>query len=55
MSGRTSRMSMTPLHIACLQGNLDVAQGLHSAGASLDARDTNGNTPLHVACYPFPY
>ena len=40
----------TALHIACRQGQLEIAQGLHSTGASLDATDVNGDTPLHFAC-----
>ena len=41
-----------PLHLACFKGHLDIAQWLHSAGASLDATDSDaGWTPLHFACY----
>ena len=36
---------------ACSQGLLDVAQRLHGAGASLDATDNYGWTPLHAACW----
>ena len=40
-----------PLHLACLQGHLEIAQWLHSAGASLNATySTHGETPLHFAC-----
>ena len=39
-----------PLHIACQDGNLAIAQWLHSEGASLDAPDINGDTPLRIAC-----
>ena len=35
-----------PIHLAC--SNLNIAQWLHSAGASLDAADGNDNTPLHA-------
>ena len=37
---------------ACVHGDLDVVQGLHSAGASLDAVTTEGfrSSPLHLAC-----
>ena len=39
-----------PLHLACGEGHLDIAQWLHSAGASVDATDDGGQTPLHNAC-----
>ena len=39
-----------PLHLASMHGHLDIAQWLHSAGASLDATDNQGGTPLHTAC-----
>ena len=40
-----------PLHLACAYGHLDIAQWLHSAGASLNATsDNDGETPLHGAC-----
>ena len=47
----TERMlvSTRALHHACSQGLLDVAQRLHSEGASVTAAD-DVNTPLHVAC-----
>ena len=37
---------------ACVHGDLDVVQGLHSGGASLDAVTTEGfrYSPLHLAC-----
>jgi ankyrin repeat protein len=38
------------LHYACLKGHLDLAQWLHTAGASLDATDRAGGAPLHYAC-----
>ena len=40
-----------PLHLACFRGHLDIAQWLHSAGASIDATNNGGQTPLHRACY----
>ena len=48
--GASVNATYTPLHLACLNGHLDVAQWLHSAGASLDAIDNNGDTPLHLGC-----
>ena len=34
----------------CAWGHLDVAQWLHGAGASANATDNDGDTPLHFAC-----
>ena len=44
---------LEPLHNACSEGNLDKAQRLHSAGASLHLHATHdeGFTPLHCACF----
>ena len=47
-----------PLHVACFMGHLEIAQWLHSEGASLDSSNANasldwnmmGWTPLHNAC-----
>ena len=51
-------LGRTPLHIACLHGNLDCAQYLVSEGADIDAKDNDGRTPhsegftpLHLACF----
>ena len=43
--------SEEPLHVACCEGHLDIAQWLHGAGASLDATDNQRWTPLHEACW----
>jgi len=42
-----SRYKETPLHIACLCGNLEVADYLERKGADLGAVDKDGNTVLH--------
>ena len=47
---RYTRDGETPLHDACFKGHLDIAQWLHSAGASIDATNSGGETPLHRAC-----
>lgn len=40
----------TPLHLACLCDNVDVLELLlNCATCDLDAKDRNGNTPLHYA------
>lgn len=42
---------MTPLHLACQRGNLDVALILLSQSDIVpDVHDTHGDTPLHQAC-----
>jgi len=41
---------MEPLHVACCHGHLDVAQWLHSSGASLNSTDSDGYAPLHFTC-----
>lgn len=40
----------TALHVASLCGRFDEARFLLVAGATVDARDRAGCTPLHVAC-----
>ncbi|KAM9817380.1 LOW QUALITY PROTEIN: putative palmitoyltransferase ZDHHC13 [Neosynchiropus ocellatus] len=39
----------TPLHCAVLAGNVDAAHVLLEAGASVDAENINGHTPIHLA------
>ena len=39
-----------PLHLACFKGHLDIAQWLHSAGALVDATNSDGQTPLQSTC-----
>ena len=41
----------TPLHFAAQSGAVDVAEALLAAGATVDARNTYGNTPLFVAVF----
>ena len=40
----------TPLHVACSNGHLKLAQLLARSGADINATDIKGNTPLHLAC-----
>ena len=40
----------TALHLAVIVKLEAVARRLMTSGASVDVRDSNGNTPLHVAC-----
>ena len=40
----------TVLHMAVAKRHHGLVQVLVMAGAPLDAKDNEGNTPLHVAC-----
>ena len=41
--------SVTPLHLAASAGHTDIVRILHQAGAVVDVRDANDNTPLLAA------
>ena len=45
--------NQTPLMVAVREGRLDAAKRLLRAGADLDARDSAGCTPLHLAARPW--
>ncbi|XP_041354040.1 NF-kappa-B inhibitor epsilon-like [Gigantopelta aegis] len=45
-----NNMCQTTLHLAVITRQLKVVRRLMAAGASVDVRDTHGNTPLHIAC-----
>jgi ankyrin repeat protein len=40
----------TPLHCACLSGNLQLVTYLLTNGANMNAQNLGGLTPLHIAC-----
>ncbi|CAN0204234.1 unnamed protein product, partial [Laminaria digitata] len=42
-----SKIGHTPLHLACRFGHLPVVVVLLAEGAEINARDSDGNTPLH--------
>ena len=39
----------TPLHVAIKEGHYDVVELLIEKGADVNAKNINGNTPLHIA------
>ena len=43
------RWDNTPLHIACSKGHLDCAVALIDAGAQIDNKNEDEQTPLHLA------
>ena len=42
-------LAMTPLHLACLNGRIEVVRVLRSKGLH-EKQNAEGNTPLHLAC-----
>ncbi|CAH2090437.1 unnamed protein product [Euphydryas editha] len=47
--------NVTPLHISCVQGKLDIIQLLLDYGAIIDVQDSDGDTPLHCAVLNIQY
>ena len=41
--------NMTPLHCACIRGDIDVVRALVNAGAKVNAIDRMRRSPLHYA------
>jgi ankyrin repeat protein len=50
IEGRTMYVSITPLHWACHKGHAAVVNELLSRGANTEAKDIQGDTPLHAVC-----
>ena len=50
MSITTNGMKETPLHVACHHKQLPIIQYLLEHGSRIDAKQTNGYTPFHIAC-----
>ena len=46
----TDEEQMTPLHIACIEGYMEVTMALLDRGADLHIRGVDDYTPLHLAC-----
>lgn len=47
--GEEARDNCTPLHLCCQWGLEQVVQTLIEHGAAVNARDTEGKTPVHIA------
>ncbi|KAK2523837.1 Nfkbia [Columba guinea] len=45
-----NNLSQTPLHLAVITDQPEIAEHLLKAGCDLEIRDFRGNTPLHIAC-----
>lgn len=50
-----SNEGVTPLHIACSQGNIELIKLLVDYGAIIDVQDFDGDTPLHDAVLSSQY
>ncbi|WP_264954023.1 MULTISPECIES: ankyrin repeat domain-containing protein [unclassified Wolbachia] len=46
-----SSYKLTLLHIAVLNGRLDIVEALSKNGADVEVKDSNGDTPLHKAAF----
>lgn len=45
-----NNLNQTPLHLAVITDQPEIAETLLKAGCDAEARDFRGNTPLHIAC-----
>ncbi|XP_049622727.1 NF-kappa-B inhibitor alpha [Suncus etruscus] len=45
-----NNLQQTPLHLAVITSQPDIAEALLEAGCDPELRDFRGNTPLHLAC-----
>ncbi|XP_068802570.1 NF-kappa-B inhibitor alpha [Struthio camelus] len=45
-----NNLSQTPLHLAVITDQPEIAENLLKAGCDPEIRDFRGNTPLHIAC-----
>ncbi|KAF7251637.1 NF-kappa-B inhibitor alpha [Varanus komodoensis] len=45
-----NNLSQTPLHLAVITDQPEIAEMLLKAGCDAEIRDFRGNTPLHIAC-----
>ncbi|KAG8126274.1 hypothetical protein E2320_021348 [Naja naja] len=43
-------LEITPLHLAAITDQPEIAESLLKAGCDAEIRDFRGNTPLHIAC-----
>ncbi|XP_070787485.1 NF-kappa-B inhibitor alpha [Pituophis catenifer annectens] len=45
-----NNLNQTPLHLAAITDQPEIAESLLKAGCDAEIRDFRGNTPLHIAC-----
>uniref|UniRef100_K7FQS0 NF-kappa-B inhibitor alpha n=2 Tax=Pelodiscus sinensis TaxID=13735 RepID=K7FQS0_PELSI len=45
-----NNLNQTPLHLAVITEQAEIAESLLKAGCDPEIRDFRGNTPLHIAC-----
>ena len=50
VDARDETFQRTPLHWACINGNMELAMALVDRGTDVDAVDDNQRTPLLFAC-----
>ncbi|XP_015923190.1 tonsoku-like protein [Parasteatoda tepidariorum] len=50
LTNKTNEKGETPLHKACIEGDLTYAKMLLESGVNVNATDNGGWTPLHEAC-----
>ncbi|XP_070185256.1 ankyrin repeat and KH domain-containing protein 1-like isoform X2 [Littorina saxatilis] len=46
-----NEQGVTPLHVSCLLGDMELLDVLVQHGGAVDTRDEKGDTPLHKACF----
>lgn len=44
-----STINRTPIHLAAIRGHVNILRALFEAGAPIEVRDVDENTPLHYA------
>eukprot|EP00978_Attheya_sp_CCMP212_P010992 scaffold26863_cov59-Attheya_sp.AAC.1 len=47
---RRQKFKSSPLHLACIGGNVRLVKGLLAAGSKFNTPDATGSFPIHIAC-----